>query len=328
MTMTAQKVVVITGASAGIGRATAQAFARMGWHVALLARDRGALEATHHEIEIAGGTALSVPVDVADSAAVFAAADRIIATWNGMDVWINNAMATVFAPVVEITPEEFARVTAVTYLGYVHGTLAALRHMRARDAGTIIQIGSALAYRAIPLQSAYCAAKFAIRGFTDSLRSELIHERSRIRLSMVQLPAVNTPQFDWARSRMPRRAQPVPPIHAPETIAAAVLKAVQDAPRELWVGTPTVQAILGNMMFPGTLDRLMERRAWDGQMTEEPEPGHPDNFFDSIPGAHETQGRFSDRARTRVSAFNATHVRAGLGLAAAALLLVLLGLIT
>jgi NAD(P)-dependent dehydrogenase (short-subunit alcohol dehydrogenase family) len=255
---------------------------------------------------------------------VSAAAERVIATWDAMDVWINNAMATVFAPVVETAPEEFARVTAVTYLGYVHGTLAALKHMRARETGTIVQIGSALAYRAIPLQSAYCAAKFAIRGFTDSLRTELIHERSRIRLSMVHLPAVNTPQFDWARSRMPRRAQPVPPIHQPEAIAEAVLNAVDEAPRELWVGLTTLQAILGTMVLPGTLDRLMERKAWDGQMTEEPEPGHPDNLFDPVPGAHRTDGRFSDRARARVHTFNATHVRAGVGLAGAAIILIVL----
>ncbi|HVZ32919.1 MAG TPA: SDR family oxidoreductase, partial [Polyangiaceae bacterium] len=321
------RVAVITGGSAGVGRALASAFARMGWHVAILARDLAALDATRREIEVVGGTALALPVDVADASAVFAAADHIVGNWNAIDVWINNAMATVFAPVVETTPEEFARVTAVTYLGYVHGTLAALKHMRKRNAGTIVQIGSALAYRAIPLQSAYCAAKFAIRGFTDSLRSELIHERSRIHLTMVQLPAVNTPQFDWARSRMPRRAQPVPPIHEPEAIAQAILEAAENPVRELWVGAPTVQAILGTMVLPGFLDGLMERRAWDGQMTEEPEGVRPDNLFDPVAGAHRTRGRFSDRARLRVRSFRPTRLRAGIGLGALVLVFALIVLI-
>src|SRR5919199_5709345 len=203
------KTVVVTGASAGIGRAVAVAFAKRGWNVALLARGRDGLDGARREVEAAGGRALVLPTDVADAGAVFAAAERVAAEWGGIDVWVNNAMATVYAPVHEVEPEEYRRVTEVTYLGTVHGTLAALRHMRPRDAGTVIQIGSALSYRAIPLQSAYCGAKFAIRGFTDSLRTELIHDGSRVRLTMVQLPGVNTPQFDWSHMHLARRHQPV-----------------------------------------------------------------------------------------------------------------------
>jgi hypothetical protein len=219
------------------------------------------------------------------------------------------------------TPEEFRRVTEVTYLGYVHGTLAALRHMRPRNTGTIVQVGSALAYRAIPLQSAYCAAKFAIRGFTDSLRCELRHDRSRIRLTMVQLPAVNTPQFDWARSHMPCRAQPVPPIHQPEAVAERIVQAALHAPRELWVGSPSVQAILGTMVAPGLLDRLLARRGYGGQMTAEPEPpGRPDNLMAPVPGDAGTHGRFDERARDRVGAFDPVWLRGMAALAFGALL--------
>jgi len=325
--MSDRKVVVITGASAGVGRATAYAFARRQWCVGLLARDPEALEAAGREIESVGGKALRMPVDVADAAAVRGAADQVISEWGCIDVSVNNAMTTVFAPVVETSPEEFARVTAVTYLGCVHGTLAALAHMRPRNAGTIVQIGSALAYRSIPLQSAYCAAKFAIRGFSDSLRSELIRERSGIRLTMVQLPAVNTPQFEWARSRMPRRAQPVPPIHQPHVIAEAILTAVERAPRELWVGTPTLQAILGGMVLPGVLDRLLARKAWEGQMTDEAERGHPDNLFWSVREIHRTQGRFGGRALSRVTSVSSSHVLAALAFAALIAALVLLAIL-
>ena len=240
-----------------------------------------------------------------------------------MDVWINNAMASVFAPVAQLTPEEIRRVTEVTYLGQVHGTLAALRHMRPRNRGTIVQIGSALSYRSIPLQSAYCAAKFAVRGFTDSLRSELIHEGSGIRLTMVQLPAVNTPQFDWSRSRLPRRLQPVGPIYAPGPVAEAVVRAALDAPRELWVGTPAMEAILGTMAAPGWLDRMMASRAWEGQMTEEPAAPQEGNLVEALPGDPGMQGRFTSRASSRLLSASETSVRAGiaaigLGLVAAA----------
>jgi NAD(P)-dependent dehydrogenase (short-subunit alcohol dehydrogenase family) len=282
-------VVAITGASAGVGRAVAVAFARRGWRVALV-----------------------LVADVADTPAVEHAADRIVGAWGRVDVWINNAMATVFAPIGQIAPEEIRRVTEVAYLGQVHGTLAALRYMRPRDRGTIVQVGSALSYRAIPLQSAYCAAKFAVRGFTDSLRCELAHAGSRIRVTMVQLPAVDTPQFDWARSRLPRRLQPVPPVHAPSPVAEIILRAAFEAPRELWVGLPTLKAILGTMVAPSLLDRLAARRAWDGQMTAEPAARGEGNLFDVPPGDPGARGRFGARARDDVPAISETMARAAL----------------
>jgi NAD(P)-dependent dehydrogenase (short-subunit alcohol dehydrogenase family) len=312
-----RKVIVITGATAGVGRAVAEAFARRGWAVALLARDRAALDAICDENARLGGDAHAESVDVADADAVLAAADRVVERWGAIDAWINCAMTTIFAPVDEITPEEYARVTRVTYLGVVHGTMAALRHMQPRDAGTIVQVGSALSYRAIPLQSAYCGAKFAIRGFTDSLRSELIHRGSRIRLTMVQLPAVDTPQFEWARSRMPRRMQPVPPIHAPAAVAEAIVRGVERAPRELWVGLPTLKAILGQMVIPGWLDGYLARTTWDGQMTNEPEHERRDALFEPVTALHRTRGRFIDREKPRVHAFDARRVRIGVALVVA-----------
>jgi NAD(P)-dependent dehydrogenase (short-subunit alcohol dehydrogenase family) len=309
-------VVVITGASAGVGRATALAFGREGWRVALLARGRERLASAVQEIEASGGLATAIPTDVADAEAVEAAAAQVVATWGRIDVWINNAMATVFGPVSDLSPAEIRRVTEVTYLGQVHGTLSALRRMRERDEGTIVQIGSALSYRSIPLQSAYCAAKFAVRGFTDSLRSELEHEGSRIRLTMVQLPAVNTPQFDWARSHLPRQLQPVPPIHQPEAVATEILRAALDAPRELWVGGPTVQAILGTMVAPGLLDGMMARRAWEGQMTDRPSKPREGNLFEPAPGDPGARGRFASRSRERVIAASGRTVRGALTAAA------------
>src|SRR5947209_3328091 len=228
----ARRVCVVTGASAGVGRATALAFARRGWRLAILARGEEGLESARREIEAEGGEVLSFRADVADADAVFTAADEVVREFGAIDVWVNNAMVTVFGKVDDITPDEFRRVTEVTYLGQVHGTLAALRHMRPRNRGTIVQVGSALSYRSIPLQSAYCAAKAAVRGFTDRLRRELIHEKDAVRLTMVQLPAVNTPQFDWARNHLGRRLQPVPPIYQPETIAAAIFEAARTARRE------------------------------------------------------------------------------------------------
>jgi NAD(P)-dependent dehydrogenase (short-subunit alcohol dehydrogenase family) len=281
----------------------------------LRARGRKGLEGAKCEVEQAGGSALIIQADVADPDALFEASDRVVATWGGIDVWINNAMATVFAPVEEITPAEFKRVMEVTYLGQVHGTLAALRHMRRQGEGTIVQVGSALAYRSIPLQSAYCAAKAAARGFTDSLRSELIHEGSPIRLTMVHLPAVNTPQFDWARSRLPRRLQPVPPIHGPEIAAEAIVRAAREAPRELWVGSPTIKAILGTMAAPGLLDHLLARRAWDGQMTVEPASPRPDNLFEPVDDKASPRGRFAPVSRSHAITASATLVRGLAGLA-------------
>jgi NAD(P)-dependent dehydrogenase (short-subunit alcohol dehydrogenase family) len=241
----------------------------------------------------------------------------------GIDVWVNNAMATIFAPATAITPAEFRRVTEVTYLGQVHGTLAALTHMRRQSRGTIVQVGSALAYRSIPLQSAYCAAKAAVRGFTDSVRSELIHEGSAIRLTMVHLPAVNTPQFDWARSRLPRALQPVPPIYSPDVAAEAIYGAALNAPRELWVGEQTAQAIVGTMVVPGTLDKLMARRAWDGQMTGEPARKSDGNLFEPINEDRGAHGRFSSVSRARsvsapASVVVGATVAAGLGMIAGA----------
>ena len=302
--------VVITGASAGVGRATALAFARRGWNVALLARDPSGLEDAKNEVEQAGGSALSIPVDVADAEAVFAASERVLQRWGAVDVWVNNAMVTMFSPFGDITAAEFRRVTEVTYLGYVFGTMAALKSMRARNAGTIVQVGSALAYRAIPLQSAYCGAKFAIRGFTDALRSELQHEKSAIRITMVQLPAVNTPQFDWGRNKMPRRPQPVPPIHQPEAVAETIFHASRNAPRELWVGFASAKAILGTMMMPGLLDRLLARKGYEGQLTSEPRRvDEADNLFQPVQGRHAAQGRFGDLARRRVPAFRPPLLR-------------------
>ena len=312
-------VVVITGASAGVGRATAIAFALRGWAVGLIARGTDGLEGARQDVEEAGGEALVLPADVADADAVSAAADEVAARFGRIDVWINNAMATVVAPIQAVTPAEFRRVTEVTYLGQVHGTLAALRHMRQAGRGTIVQVGSALAYRSIPLQSAYCAAKAAVRGFTDSLRCELIHDGCPIRLTMVHLPAVNTPQFDWARSRMDRRLQPVPPIHQPEAVAEAIVRAAVEAPRELWIGRPTMQTILGQLVAPGLLDRMAARQAWDGQMTDEPRHGQrADNLVAPVAGDWGPQGRFGERSRSNVSAASSAPVRgamAALGIA-------------
>lgn len=309
------KVVVITGASAGVGRATAIAFARNGFNVGLIARGLDGLEGAKRDVEAAGGRALVLPLDVADAAAMAAAADRVVAEWGKIDVWINDAMATIFSPVHEIRPDEFRRVTEVSYLGQVYGTMAALTHMRRRNRGTIVQVGSALSYRAVPLQSAYCGAKFAIRGFTDALRSELEHERSRVRLSMVQLPAVNTPQFDWARSRMPKRLQPLAPIYQPEAIAREIVRAAHSAPRELWIGGSALKAIIGTLLLPRLGDRILAREGYDGQMAAEPAHDRPDNLFEPVAGDPGAHGRFDARARPAVTGFNPAWLRAGAALA-------------
>lgn len=324
MTSSSSPVVVITGASAGVGRATAIAFARRGFSVGLIARGTEGLEGARRDVETAGGRALVLPVDVAEANDVFAAADRVIAEWGKIDVWINAAMATIFSPVKDIEPDEFRRVTEVTYLGQVYGTMAALRHMRRSNHGTIVQVGSALSYRAIPLQSAYCGAKFAIRGFTDALRSELKHDKSKIRLTMVQLPAVNTPQFDWARSRLPKRLQPVPPIFQPAAIAHEIFRAARQAPRELWIGRSALKAIIGTMLLPRLGDRILAHEGYDGQMASESAiPGRPDNLFQPVAGDPGARGRFSDRASNEVFGFNPAWLRAGaacllLGMLAAA----------
>jgi len=312
-------VVAITGASAGVGRATVELLAGRGCRLALLARDRGGLSDTAATVEALGGRALALPVDVADAAAVEQAAAAAEDELGPIDTWINCAMVTVFSPVSEMAPEEFRRVMEVTYLGYVHGTLAALKRMKPRDAGVIVQVGSALAYRAIPLQSAYCAAKFAVRGFTDALRSELLHDRSRVRLSMVQLPAVNTPQFEWARNRLGRQPRPVPPIFAPEVAARAVLRAAEEAPRELWLGGSAIKAIVGGALAPGLADRLLATQGYDGQMTEEPAADRPGNLQAPVAGLHRRQGRFAARARKHALALKPETLRAAVTLAAAGL---------
>src|SRR5207248_1644201 len=237
--------------AAGVGRATVRAFARRGAQVGLLARGRDGLEAARREVEEAGGRALVLPTDVADADAVEAAAEAVECALGPIDVWVNNAMTSVFSPVKAMRAEEFRRVTEVTYLGFVHGTLAALRRMRPRDRGTIVQVGSALAYRSIPLQAAYCAAKHAVRGFTESLRTELIHDGSRVHVTEVQLPAVNTPQFEWSRARLAREPQPVPPIYQPEVAADAIVFAATHLRREVWVAWPVAEAIVGEKVAPG-----------------------------------------------------------------------------
>jgi short-subunit dehydrogenase len=292
-------VVVVTGASAGVGRAVVRAYARRGARIGLLARGRDRLEATRREVETAGGCALVVPVDVADAAMVEAAAQTVEDAFGPIDVWINNAMVSVFSPVRTTPAEEFRRVTEVTYLGYVHGTLAALRRMLPRDRGVIVQVGSALAYRGIPLQAAYCAAKHAVQGFVDSLRSELLHDGSGVHVAMVQLPALNTPQFDWVKSRMPRRAQPVPPIFQPEVAAEAVLWAADHRRAELFVGFSTVAVIWGNKLFPRLGDRYLARTGYEAQQTAELEdPARPHNLWAPPPGDPGARGGFDRRARS------------------------------
>lgn len=293
------RVVVITGASAGVGRAVARAFARRGASLGLLARGVDGLDAARHEAEAAGGRAVAIPTDVADAEAVEAAAARIEEELGPIDIWVNNAMVSVFSPVLQMTPEEFERVTQVTYLGAVYGTVAALKRMVPRNRGTIVQVGSALVYRSIPLQSAYCAAKHALDGFTESLRSELFHDRSRVHVTMVQLPALNTPQFDWSRSRLPRQPQPVPPIFQPEVAAEAIVWAAGQRRREVWVGWPTVKAVVGDKVAPGLLDRYLARFGYESQQTGEPvSPDRPDNLFEPVSGDHGAHGRFDARSRS------------------------------
>lgn len=312
------QVVVVTGASAGVGRATAVEFARDGAAVALIARSEERLRAAAREVERAGGRALALPADVGDSHALHAAAEEVVRNFGGIDIWVNSAMATVFAPVSEITPEEFDRVTRTTYLGTVYGTMAALRQMEIQGRGTIVQVGSSLAYRSIPLQAAYCGAKAAIRGFTDALRTELIHDRSPIRLSMVQLGAVNTPQFDWARNRMGRRPQPVPPIYQPEVAARAIVWAAAHPHRELSVGSASVMAKLGQRLLPGWMDRYMARNAWEGQMTPARNVRSEDNLFRTVSDEAGSHGRFDDQARKRSLQFELNRRRGAVAATAVA----------
>ncbi len=292
------QIIVVTGASSGIGRAIARAFGARGAKVGLIARNEEGLNAAAEEVRRAGGEALVLPLDVADAAAVEAAAARVEAELGPIGVWVNNAMVTVFAPIKEVTAEEFRRVTEVTYLGYVHGTQAALRRMQPRDRGTIIQIGSALAYRSIPLQGPYCAAKAAIRGFTDSLRTELIHEGSHVRLSMLQLPAVNTPQSTRQRNKLPKQALPMPPLYTPEAIAEIVVWAAEHAPREMLIGRPTVQAVWGQKLLPALLDLYLGKKGVKPQMADQPNEQHgQDILFETLPGDPGAHGPYRDRER-------------------------------
>jgi short-subunit dehydrogenase len=326
-----REVVVVTGASAGVGRAVVREFARRGCAVALLARESQGLHNTAREVDECGGKALAVAVDLADAKQVELAAEQIERELGPIDIWVNDAMTTIFARFVDITAEEYQRATEVTYLGTVYGTMAALKRMYPRNKGTIVQVGSALSYRSIPLQSPYCGAKFAIRGFTDSIRSELIHDRKNIYITMVQLPAVNTPQFDWCRSKLPRHPEPVPPIYQPEVPARAIVHAAYHCRREWSVGMSTLMAIWGSKFIPGALDHyLAGQRAWDGQETEQPvSPGRPDNLFDPLPGDHGAHGIFDEQARSSswewwlsahrgvvMAAVVATAATAGLSLAA------------
>jgi NAD(P)-dependent dehydrogenase (short-subunit alcohol dehydrogenase family) len=293
-------VIAITGASAGVGRASAERFARSGARIGLIARDDDRLQTSAAEVERLGGEALVLPLDVADYDSVEAAATEIEERFGPLDVWVNNAMATVFAPVMQVTPQEFRRATEVTYLGYVWGTLAALRRMLPHDRGTIVQVGSALAYRSIPLQAPYCAAKHAVHGFTQSLRTELLHERSNVRVTEVQVPAENTPQFEWGRAKLPRHPQPVPPIFQPEVAAKAIEHAALHGPREILVGWPTAKAVFGERIAPGLLDRYLARVGFDAQQTDGPLEGvREGNLFEPVPGDFGAHGPFDDRARWR-----------------------------
>lgn len=290
---------VVTGASAGVGRAVVSEFAKRSAKIGLIARGKKRLEAAQQEVRKLGGDALILPTDVADAEQVENAAAYVEREFGPIDVWVNDAMTTVFAPFWEITPKEFKRATEVTYLGCVYGTMAALTRMRSRNSGTIVQIGSALAYRSIPLQSPYCGAKHAIVGFTDSIRSELIHENSNVHITVVHLPAMNTPQFSWCRTKLPNHPQPVPPIYEPEVAARAVYWAAHNRRREIYVGYPTVKAIYGQEVAPGYADRYLGRTGFKAQQTDQPvAPDRPDNLFEPVEGDWGAHGEFTDRART------------------------------
>jgi short-subunit dehydrogenase len=317
-----RKIVVITGASAGVGRAIVHRLARAGARLGLIARDAEALAETRAEAERLGAVVECQAIDVSDADAVFKAAAIFREKLGPVDIWINNAMLTVFAPIASITPAEFRRVTEVTYLGSVYGTMAALKEMERGNRGTIIQVGSALAYRGIPMQAAYCGAKHGIRGFLDSLRSELLHQGSNIRVTMMQLPAVNTPQFDWARTRMARQPRPVPPVVQPEVIADAVFKAALNPVREYVIGWSTWKAILGNMLLPGLLDRYLARTAVSGQQTALPlQPGREDNLAVPVRELHRTRGRFGAEAYKSALVIDGQMARLAPVIVGAALLL-------
>jgi NAD(P)-dependent dehydrogenase (short-subunit alcohol dehydrogenase family) len=323
-------VIVITGASAGVGRATAIRFAREGARIGLLARGRAGLEGAKADVERAGGQALAIPTDVADADAVEKAAEQVEQAFGPIDIWINVAMASVFSPVKEMLADEYKRVTDVTYLGQVYGTQSALKRMLPRDKGTIILVGSALAYRGIPLQSAYCAAKHAIQGFADSLRTELLHDKSGVTLTMVQMPALNTPQFSWVKSRLPNKAQPVPPIYQPEVAAEAIYFSSKNPRRELFVGFPTYEAVLGNKVAPEFADWYLAKTGFSSQQTDEKDdPNRPNNLYDPVDDDedHGTRGTFDSRAHGSSVMLEATMKRNTIGVVAGALTLAATGLL-
>lgn len=321
------KVVVITGATGGVGRVTAWAFAKQGARIALLAREPLQLEGTKKEVVRLGGTALAIPTDVADPNQVEAAAELTEKELGPIDIWVNNAMNSVFAPVVNITAAEFKRVTEVTYLGQVYGTMTALKRMRPRNKGAIVLVGSALAYRGIPLQSAYCGAKHGIEGFYDSLRTELKHENSRIKMCMVQLPAMNTTQFDWVLNKLPGKPRPMGKVYQPEVAAKAILFAATHNRRSIWVGYPTFKAIIGNKIAPWYADYVLSHTGFKGQQTSEPAPpGEENNVWEPV---HEDRGAYgdfasiaTDKSFTLWASMNRNLVRTVAGIAAVALLLV------
>lgn len=319
----APEVVVVTGASAGVGRATAREFGKHGAKVALLARNEAGLEGARKEIEAAGGTALPIPTDVADYKQVEAAARRVEDELGPIDIWVNDAIAVVFAPFKDIEPEDFKRSTEVCYLGAVYGTKAALDRMIPRDKGTIVQVGSALSYRAIPLQSAYCGAKHAMRGFTDSVRTELMHDGSNVHITMVQLPAINTPQFDVSKTTLPKHPQPVPPIYQPEVPAEAIYWAAHRKRREVWLGVSSAVVITGNKLLPGLGDWYLAKTGYDSQQTDEPvDPNRPNNLYEPVPGDHGAHGDFDEKSHGKSPQFWSTRHRtallaAGIGLAGA-----------
>jgi len=327
------EVVVITGASAGVGRATAREFARHGASIALIARGRDGLEGARSEVEAAGCKALVLPVDVADADAMEAAADQVETQLGPINIWVNNAMTSVFSPIKQMTAAEFKRVTEVTYLGYVYGSLAALKRMLPRDRGTIVHVGSALAYRSIPLQAAYCASKHAVLGFFASLRTELIHDHSNVHTTMVQMPALNTPQFGWVKSRLPRKAQPVPPIFQPEVAARAIYYAAHHPERrEYFAGWSTVKAIFGNKLLPSYADHYLARMGYDAQQYDgDEDPNRPNNLYEPVPGDHGAHGKFDARAHDHsLELWAETHAKllaitGGIGFASAAIAALLYG---
>ena len=312
------KIVAITGASAGVGRATVRSFAERGATIGLLARGEDGLKAARREVEAAGGGAIDLPCDVSDADAVEQAADAIERELGPIDIWVNNAMVGVFDEFLDVGPEDFRRVTDVTYLGAVNGTRSALRRMTARDRGTIVQVGSALAFRGIPLQAAYCGSKHAIQGFSESVRTELLHRRSSVRIVQVHLPALNTPQFHWVKTDLERHPQPVPPIYQPEVAARAIVWAATHRRRQLFVGAPTVLTVWADRFVPGLLDRYLGRTGYGGQQAAWPiEPGRPDNLYAPVAGDQGAHGEFDDVARSRSLQLWATTHRPLVGAAAA-----------